>query len=186
MLELNFNPFPVIETERMFLRKLELSDAADMHELRCDERVMQFIGRARSTCVEDMHELIEKVHADAEETIGISWGIQFRDSPGLIGSIGLYRIQKEHFRAEVGYILNPNHWGQGLMTEALKAVLKTSFEQFGFHSIEADTDPENVASNRILERNGFRLEGQFKDKFYFDGKFYDTNIYSILASEFSN
>ena len=185
MLDLDFNPFPIIETERMLLRKLEFGDAPDLHLLRSDETVMQYIGRPRSTCIEDMHELIEKIHSDTAESSGISWGIQLKDSTQIIGCIGLYRIQKEHYRAEVGYILSPQMWGQGLMTEALVAVLRQSFQQFGFNSIEADTDPENSSSNRMLERNGFRLEGQFKDKFYFEGKFYDANIYSILASEFN-
>jgi len=70
------------------------------------------------------------------------------------------------------------------MSEAIQTVLKYSFEQKDFNSIEADTDPDNSRSMKVLERNGFKLEGQLRESFYFDNKFYDSAIWSILKSDF--
>ncbi len=99
----------------------------------------------------------------------------------MIGTAGFYRLKKEHFRGEIGYMLSPDHWRKGIMSEAVEAVVQCGFGQLGFHSIEAVTDPANTASNRLLERLGFVREGYFREDFFFDGRFYDSAVWSRLA-----
>ncbi len=185
MLELDFSSFPTLETQRLRLRELQESDAEDIHAMRSDESVMQFIGRARSTSSNDARELIERIQNEKTNTEAITWGITIKPDETLIGTIGLYRLKKEHFRGEIGYLLAKPFWGNGYMSESVVRVLKHAFESLGFHSIEADINPANSASKRVLDRAGFKLEGQLKESFYFDGKFYDSHIYSILAADFA-
>ena len=78
----------------------------------------------------------------------------------------------------------PEFWGNGLMSEAIKAALDFAFFKMGMHSIEADINPENLASARILERNGFTREAFFRENFYWNGKFLNSAIYSLLKSEY--
>jgi ribosomal-protein-alanine N-acetyltransferase len=94
----------------------------------------------------------------------------------VIGTICLWNIQKEHYRAEIGYMLHPDHWRKGIMKEAINAVVDYGFAILGLHSIEALLNPENIGSSSVLESSGFVKEGHIKENFYFNGKFSDTAI----------
>ena len=159
-------------------------DAGDLHAIRSDERIMKYIGRPRTTNLQDAIDLIDRVNNEFRESSGITWGMKLKGASELIGLIGLYRLKLEHYRGELGYTLHIDHWGKGFMSEAIQAVLKYSFEEVGFNSIEADTDPSNTRSMKVLERNGFKLEGQLRESFFFAGEFYDSAIWSMLKSDF--
>ncbi len=133
--------------------------------------------------MDDSVELIERNWKEQQENSSISWGITFKDDPVVIGMIGSYRLQLQHFRGEVGYTLHADHWRKGIMSEALQAVVGTGFQRLGFHSIEAVTDPLNVASNALLRSNGFMREGLFKENYFWNGKFLDSAVYSKLAPQ---
>ena len=111
----------------------------------------------------------------------ITWGIFRKEGSSLLGTIGFWRIQKEHYRAEIGYLLHPTLQGQGLMQEAVKAVLQYGFETMQLHSVEANVNPANAASIKLLERSGFLREAHFKENYFYNGRFLDSLIYSLLA-----
>ncbi|MEO8066872.1 MAG: GNAT family protein [Flavobacteriales bacterium] len=181
MLTVRFSPFPILTTERLLLRKLVRSDAPAMFAMRSDPRVMQHIGRPRATALEDARKLIRVVQKDLAGDHSISWAITLKGDDTLIGTIGYYRLKLEHHRGEIGYMLSADHWRKGIMGEALDAAVACGFDRFGFHSIEADTDPLNVASNALLARHGFVREGLFKENFFWDGKYLDSAVWSRLA-----
>ena len=113
---------------------------------------------------------------------GIAWAITMKDDRDrLIGTIGFHRLIKEHFRAEIGYILHPDHWRKGIMGEALEAVVAYGYTEMGLHSIEANTDPLNTASNALLKKHGFLQEGLLIENFFRDGRFLDTAIWSRIT-----
>lgn len=182
MLEIQLDPFPVLRTARLVLREPVLADANALFALRNDERVMRHLARPRATTIDDARQLIARIASDRGSNAGITWAMTLHGDDRLIGTIGYYRLKLEHHRAEVGYLLSPDQWGMGLMSEALQAVLSCGFHRFNFHSIEAVTDPRNAASNRLLERNGFVREGLFRENHYWDGEFQDSAVYSRLAS----
>ncbi|WP_460674281.1 GNAT family N-acetyltransferase [Larkinella ripae] len=182
MLTINFTPFPTLETERLVLRQLEPSDQQELFRLRSDTDIMRFIARPLAKTVDDAALLIKDFREAARNNERITWGITLKNSPALIGTIGFVKILKEHERAEVGYLLHPLHHGSGLMQEALRAVIDYGFQILNLHSIEAVVDPRNTASARILERNGFRKEGHFKENICFNGQFRDSVYYARLAS----
>lgn len=80
-------------------------------------------------------------------------------------------MQKAHYRAEIGYALQPAHHGKGLMQEALTAVLDYGFHTLQLHSVEANVNPANAASIKILERNGFVQEGYFREAYFMPAGF---------------
>jgi ribosomal-protein-alanine N-acetyltransferase len=92
----------------------------------------------------------------------------------------LWNIEKENHRAEIGYALHPAHQGQGLMQEAMTKVLDYGFTQLKLHSVEANVNPDNLTSIKLLEKNNFVREGYFKESFYYNGKYLDAAIYSLL------
>ncbi|MDQ3101201.1 MAG: GNAT family N-acetyltransferase [Bacteroidota bacterium] len=180
MLVLDLSHFPMLTTDGLILRELTDDDTPALFTLRSDERVMQYLGRPHATTLEDAEKLIATVVRDRSDNNGITWALTLKGNDTLIGTIGFYRLQKPHFRAEVGYLLHPDHWRKGLMGEALNAVVEHAFNAFGFHSIEAVTDPQNVASNQLLSRHGFVREGLFRENYFWNGKFYDSAVWSRL------
>lgn len=181
-LNLNFNPFPILETERLKLRKVELSDVEDYHEIRSNKRVMQYIARPLAQTLEDTKGVIERVHETIEKSEGINWAVCLKDDPKILGTVGFYRTNHTHFRTELGYELRPEFWGKGIMSEAIQAVLDYAFFTMNFHSVEANIDPVNRRSENILIRNNFIKEAHFRENYFFEGKFTDSAIYSLLKS----
>lgn len=182
MLTLNFNPFPEIQTDRLFLRRITADDAADVFVLRADERVMQYINRPLATKIEDVNALLEKINTNIDNNDAINWGITLKGENKVIGMISFHRIEKENYRGEIGYLLHADYHRKGIMQEAISAVIHFGFYQLNFHSIEAIINPDNIASRQILEKNGFIREGFYKENYFWEGNFLDTGVYSLLKS----
>jgi len=187
MLSINFTPFPNLETERLYLRRVDKNDVESILELRSNVETMKYIPRPLLKTTEDALEHIAMIDAKIESSEGINWAITYKNDPKLIGIIGHYRIKPEHFRAEIGYMLLPEHSGQGIITEAIKEAVKYGFEVMKLHSIEAIIAPENHGSAKVLEKkakvlekNNFIKEAHLKENEFYEGSFLDTVIYSRL------
>lgn len=184
MLQLNFHPFPELKTERLFLRRLKKEDASCVFRLRSDERVMKYIGKFPQRSLDEALEFINMIDDSLTTNNGITWAIALKENPEiLIGTIGHWRVMKEHYRSEVGYMIHADYWRKGIGKEALIKVIDYGFKTMHLHSIEAHINPENTASARVLESTGFMRDGFFKESFYFNGAFGDTAIYSLLAGK---
>ena len=183
MLEVNFSPFPEIETERLLLRTIKMSDAPELFRMRSLEQTMQFIGKEKMVIVEEAEALLMKMLDSLQNNEGIQWCITLKEKPdSLIGMVGLWRLIKEHYRAELGYMLHPDFWRKGIMKEAVLAAIDYGFNTMKLHSIEAHINPANAASAAVLEATGFIREAYFKEDFYYNGKFTDSAIYSLLTT----
>jgi ribosomal-protein-alanine N-acetyltransferase len=183
MLRLNFSSFPVIETERLVLREHQMTDVNTLYQLRTDEKVMQFIDRERPGAIEMVEVMINKFNAGYPTGEPLTWAIALKENPSLmIGTIGYYRQDYGNFRAEIGYMLHPSYWRQGFVSEALAATLQFGFEEMKLHSIQANINPGNDASRQILLKHGFVKEAYFREDYYFNGKFLDSEIYSLLKN----
>lgn len=182
MLQFNFTPFPVLETENLILRQISPDDDHEVFEIRSNPETMRYIPRPLAETIEDAQKFILECNSSIEKNDFINWAIAKKEDNKLIGMIGFFRIQHENFRGEVGYILNPNFHGKGIMKEAIDKALKYGFENLHFHSIEAVIDPRNSASERILQKTGFTKEAHFKENFLYNGEFLDSVIYSLLKS----
>ncbi len=102
----------------------------------------------------------------------------------LAGGIGVHPREGIHERtAELGYWLGEAFWGQGYMTEVVKAVIPYAFETFDLHRLEACQFGWNPASGKVLEKAGFRLEGCLREAICKDGKFTDRLLYGLLREE---
>ena len=181
MITLNFNPFPVLETERLLLRNITAADVNEMFVLRSSPDMMKYIARPLQTTIEETHAFIKNIHDGIESLDFINWAVTLKTDNKLIGTIGFYRMQKEHDRAEVGYMLHPDFQKKGIMQEALTETIKYGFEQMNLHSIEAVIDPRNQSSENILLRNNFVKEAHFKENYLFEGAYLDSAHYSLLV-----
>lgn len=182
MLSLSFSPFPLLETERLLLRRTELSDVNEVFFLRSDSRVMKYIDKEPAKDLNEVKDFIKKLHELEKSGDGIYWAIDVKNKQ--IGSICFWNIQHTHDRAEIGYALHPDYHGKGIMQEAIHAVLQYGFSIMKLHSIEANVNPANEASIKILERNHFIREGYFKENFYYNGRYLDSAIYFLLKTRY--
>lgn len=184
MLDINFLPFLDLETERLLLRRVDKNDAPEVFALRSNPETMKFIPRPLVENIDQALEHIQMINDKIENAEGINWAITLKGDPKLLGIIGHYRIKPEHYRAEIGYMLDPAHHGKGLITEAIKAVIAYGFDVMKLHSIEAIIDPDNIASATVLEKNGFVKEAHLRENELYNGKFLDTVIYSLLEQDY--
>jgi ribosomal-protein-alanine N-acetyltransferase len=181
MLPINFHPFPLITTERLLLRQITEPDTEDVFAFRSDKRAMQFIDRPIAKTHEDALKLIRLIHDGWVNNEALTWAIAQKDSPKVIGTIGFWKIDKANHRAEIGYMLHPDFHGKGIMSEAITAIIGYGFKVIKLHSIEANINPNNEASVRLLKKNKFVKEAHYKENYYFNGKFLDSIIYSLLT-----
>lgn len=181
MLVLNFNPFPDISTERLSLRRMTGDDAEEIFFLRSDKQMLQYLDRDPARSVDEALNWIKMINEGIDNDQYIAWGIALKNEPRLIGTITFWNVKKEHYRAELGYLLHTGYQGKGLMREAAVAVLDFGFNIMKLHSVEANVNPANQASINLLERSNFVREAYFKENYYYNGTFFDSVIYSLLA-----
>ena len=107
-----------------------------------------------------------------------------QDNPKAIGIAGFYRLKPEDYRAEIGYMLLPEFQGNGYITETVTRLIAFGFNELQLNSIEAVIAPDNIASQRVVLKNNFEQEGFFKEYEYFEGRFLDIQIYSLLKRNY--
>jgi ribosomal-protein-alanine N-acetyltransferase len=181
MLEVAFSEFPALHTPRLLLREVLPSDAPAIFKMRSDERVMRYIGRPLQKDISEAAQQIENYIQTYQQNEAINWAICLLEQPDeLIGTIGFWKMDKVNHRTEIGYTLQYDYWRKGIMFEAIGAAVEYCFKVLDFHSIEANTDPENEGSGGVLEKHGFVQEAYFRENFFFEGKFLDSRIYSKI------
>jgi [ribosomal protein S5]-alanine N-acetyltransferase len=177
MLTFEFPHFPILTTDRLILRKVITTDAESVYKLRNDPKTVEYTARPPYQNIQEAIAMVDKMEESYLQSEGISWAITLKNSDTMIGGIGFWRLIREHYRAEIGYSLLFPFWNQGIMSEALAVVLDFGFNQMGIHSVEANLNPNNLPSERILLKSGFVKEGYFRENYYFNGRFDDTLTY---------
>ncbi|MFN8287544.1 MAG: GNAT family protein [Chitinophagales bacterium] len=171
---------PTLTTEHLILRPLHESDDALLFELRGNPVMSEYINRKVYESIEEVRTWRERIMVSINGETVYYWAITLKDKDALIGTALVFNISQENQRAEIGYEMLPPFQGKGLTAEAVKAVADFCFNTLNLHSLEAVVVPENVASIKLLERNGFVREGLFKEKEFCKGKFCDLAYYSKL------
>ena len=174
---------PIIETSRLLLREVTNEDAPDMLRYLSDNDVVKHMGLEPFQSVEDALDEISWYQSIYKDGSGIRWGITLKDSGKVIGSCGFLNRNSKHFRTEIGFELSKQHWGKGIASEALEAVIKFGFDHYSFERIEALIVPANVPSQKLVERQGFIREGLLRHYEFTCGKFDDLYMYSILKDD---
>jgi len=177
-----FNVFPKLETDRLILTEFVISDAEEFFKMRSDERVLKYLDRDPHKSVAESELMIDGMIKTYNNKEGVNWMMRSKDTLNVIGYIGYWRMRKEDVRAEIGYAMKPEYWGNGYMQEALGKVINFGFDKFCLHSIEANVNPNNLSSIKLLEKFGFKKEAHFKEDYFYNGKFCDSAIYSLLET----
>jgi ribosomal-protein-alanine N-acetyltransferase len=179
-----FIVFPKLETKRLLLMEFVKNDSEELFKMRSDDRVLKYLDRDPHKSVTESELMIEGMIKTYNSKEGINWIIRDKEALNVIGYIGYWRMRKEDIRAEIGYAMKPEYWGNGYMHEALAKVINFGFNEFCLHSIEANVNPANASSIKLLEKFRFKKEAYFKEDYLYNGKFLDTSIYSLLETDF--
>jgi ribosomal-protein-alanine N-acetyltransferase len=147
-------PLPILKTERLTLRPLQLSDDHQIFALRSNESVNRYLGRKPSASIDDARKFIQAI----VENQSFYWAITLDGADELIGTICLYNLSNDHQSAEIGYELLPKFQGRGIMQEALAAVIDFAFQYLNLNLLEAYTHYENQSSSRLLEKLDFKRQ----------------------------
>lgn len=178
-----FEVFPVLSTERLVLREFKLSDAQDIYEIRSNPQVMRFMDSYPHKNLAESQKFIATGLEDYKNKLGIFWCICQRSDGQVVGDISFWKISRSNSRAEIGYSLKEKYWGKGYMSEVMSVLFDFAFDAFNVHSIEANINPVNEASRKVLLKQGFKKEAYFREHFFFDGRYIDSEIYSLLKQD---
>ncbi|WP_298470817.1 GNAT family protein [uncultured Psychrobacillus sp.] len=182
----SFTKLPIIETERLILRKATEQDSDDILELYANENVVEHMPLDPFTSIEDAKGEISWYEKIFLEQTGLRWVIEEKVNKKVIGTCGYLNYEVEHNRIEIGYDLSPESWGKGIMTETLKAVIHFAFSELNVNKIEAQITSENDVSLHLVSKLGFHRDGVLREHEFEKGRYIDLVIYSLLAREYTN
>jgi RimJ/RimL family protein N-acetyltransferase len=174
---------PRLDANRVCLRTLVESDIDALFEIFSDDQVMRYWSTPPLANKDAARSLFEEISIANSRGSMKKWGIATLGDDIIIGTATLFNLEVSNGRAEIGYAQNRSRWGQGFMHEALQALLDYSFNQLKLRRLEADVDPRNVASIRILERLGFQREGFLRERWHVNGEIQDAYFYGLLRRE---
>jgi ribosomal-protein-alanine N-acetyltransferase len=174
---------PMLETERLLLRKITLDDATNIFEYASDPEVPTFMSWEPHQSIQETYDYLERVRQRYRQHHPGPWAIVHRRDAKMIGTGSFSTWERQHNSAEVGYVLNRRYWGQGYMSEAVRAIVAFGFRELGMNRIQARCDVPNVGSARVMEKAGMTFEGVLRQQLFEKGSYRDIKIYSILKSE---
>ena len=173
-----------LTSERLILRDFTEKDFEAVHKYAKDPEVVKFMPWGPNT-VEDTNSFLKRKLEEQRVNPRIVYdvAVTLKDSGLLIGGCGLQRKNTDSTEGSIGYCLNKKYWGKGIGTEVAQTLIRFGFMELGLHRIFATCDPENTASRNVLEKNGLRLEGHFRENIRMRGQWRDTLTYAILEHE---
>lgn len=182
-IDMAFTHFPILTTERLRLRQLRADDAEALFAILSDPQVAEFYGHEPHHSLTDTQQLLEQTQLRYERREAIRWGITWRGEETLLGSCSFHHFDQGYRRAETGYELNRAFWRQGIMHEAMLAVLTYGFTGLNLHRVEAIIDIQNESSKGLLLKLGFTYEGNLRQRYPLGGRFEDEHYFGLLRHE---
>lgn len=172
---------PTLPGDGVQLRWLTTDDVPDLQAIFSDADVVRFMSIPQVTSEAAARSLLARIQAGFREGTLYQWGIQLEQR--IVGTCTLADIDRTNRRAEIGFALARELWGQGLILRAVPPVIQLAFERLDLRRIEADADPRNAASIRVLERLGFQREGLLRERYIQLGEVQDAMVFGLLRRD---
>jgi [ribosomal protein S5]-alanine N-acetyltransferase len=182
---MDWQSIPTINAIRVALRPVTENDVDSLYAVFSDPEVMRYSGSSM-TDPREAKDFLAEVLEDLRRRQCIQWGIARRADNQIIGNVAIFNLDLVARKGEIGFSLGRPYWGMGYMREALQAAIWYGFNEMGLRRIEADTDPRNLPSIRLLERLGFQKEGYLRERWFIAGETQDSLFYGLLGREWKN
>jgi len=179
-----FSSLPVLETERLILKRIAPENAGDMYEYASRQDVTEFLLWSPHVNMRETKGYIEYLQREYRKGNYADWGITYKENGKFIGTIGFANLDLRNNWGELGYVLSPDYRGRGIMTEALTRVLSLAFRELSLHRVQLRIMDGNEKSERLARRLGFVYEGLQRDSVYVKGSYRKIRVYSMLAEEY--
>jgi RimJ/RimL family protein N-acetyltransferase len=183
-----YDPTTPIETERLRLRLCVAEDFDELYDIRSRADVNRYLyseAMSREEVQAKLDERIAKYSKLVQPGDSLLLAIVRKDTGAMIGDVSVGWLPGEHQQVEIGYVLHPDHHGQGFATEAARPLLRIAFEDLKAHRVVGRLEAGNIASERVLEKLGMRKEAHFRENEFVKGKWTDEIVYAILVSEWT-
>ncbi|MES2257752.1 MAG: GNAT family protein [Pseudomonadota bacterium] len=165
------------------LRHLCREDAAALYAIHSDPAATRYWSSAPWREAAQANAYLDTTLSGYADGSRLCLGVALRAGGELLGTCTLYAFNPQNRRCDIGYMLAPAHWGNGYMQEALPALIAHGFDTLDLHRIEADIDPRNTASARLLERMHFLHEGRLRERWIIAGEICDTDLFGLLRKD---
>lgn len=172
-----------LHTPRLILRPLGENDIPALFRIFSDPEVMRYWSTPPWQNEEEAAKLVARDQLAMPQGDFLRLGLELKASSELIGHCCLFSFSEQSRRCEIGYGMARQHWGKGLMHEALGALVGYAFETLQLNRIEADIDPRNEGSANSLTRLGFVREGYLRERWIVDGVVSDTALYGLIRRD---
>jgi [ribosomal protein S5]-alanine N-acetyltransferase len=176
---------PTLAGERVVLRWMTARDTDALYEIYSDPETTRFWSTTAMTRKGEARQLLREIREEHQAGQLHEWGMTHRGDDHVIGTCTLFLIDHSNRRAEVGFALGRRWWGRGLMCDGLTTLLDFAFNELGLRRIEADVDPRNRNSIKLLEGLGFRAEGLLRERWNVGGELQDCAFYGLLARDYT-
>ncbi|MCX7710284.1 MAG: GNAT family N-acetyltransferase [Clostridia bacterium] len=174
---------PLLATPRLILRKFTLDDAMDVYEYAKEPEVAKYVTWEAHKSIGDAVSFINWAQDRYASDSGGDWGIEYRENGRIIGSLGFVNLETVNSCGTIGYALSKEYWGKGLMTEAVKRLIRFAFEEMKLNRIDAVHVCENEASGKVMQKAGMTYEGLLRQRLYSKGRYWDVKQYAILKDD---
>lgn len=179
--------FPVLKSERLQLDELGVEDRDSIYEIYSNKEVVKYYDLEVFEHTQQSINVINLFNARFEKSLGIRWAIRFKGEDKCIGTCGFNSWSQPMRSAVIGYDLNRQYWGQGIITEALNTVIHAAFSEKlpcgHINRIQADTVPGNIASEKVLLKLGFKEEGLRRQSGYWKNSYHDLKCFGLLKED---
>lgn len=174
-----------VSSQRVVLRPVSESDLADLMEVNGDPEVTRYLPYKTWQTVEDAEAWFARMVELMASGTALQLAVERKLDNHVIGAVLLFKFDEGSSRVEIGYVLGRAYWQQGYAKEAIRALLSYLLHKSGIRRVEAEVNPENVASTALLESLGFKLEGFLRERWVAESGPYGVNVYGLLASDLS-
>lgn len=174
--------FPIIKTERLLLRQFKENDLQNVFKGLSNPDIIKYYGISFDSLEATKEQIDWFAQLEKSET-GIWWAICSLDNKTFYGAGGLNSLNKEHKKAEIGFWLLTDFWGQGIMTEVMPIICNYGFNNLGLHRIEGFVDSDNINCKKAMSKLNFQYEGTMRGCEMKDNKFISLDIYAIIKIE---
>jgi len=179
-----FSRMPTLRTPRLTLRAARMSDARDMFEYSRDPEVAHHVLWEPHASIHQTRSYLRSLLRQYRAGLPATFVIELNEERKVIGTIGLMWLQRDNRSAEIGYSLSRTYWNRGLMTEALREMLRFCFDHLYLNRVEAQYEIDNPASGAVMRHAGMRREGTLRQRIYNKGRFVDVDLYAILRTDY--
>jgi ribosomal-protein-alanine N-acetyltransferase len=180
---MNICLFHSLEGENIYFKSLSTYDAQEIHNYASDEEVSRFIGWRLMNTLNETSEYIETMLKRESAGTHLYASIVLKSTQEIIGTAMIFNFDQEAKKAEIGYVFHRDHWGKGYGTECVALISNFGFESLNLHKLHASVVDVNIGSARILEKNGYELEGRLKDHFFIEDKYYNALLLGKIKTK---